>query len=175
MAEANQAQNSSARKTLTQERIRALLHYDPESGVWLWRLHRGKGCAGKPAGTVTTEGYLMIIVDGIRTHASRLAFLYMEGELPPRDADHINRVRSDDRWENLRRATRSQNNVNAPANRRSGTGARGVHFHKGAKRYRAQITKNRKMTSLGYFDTIAEASAAYMRAAKKIYGDFAHG
>lgn len=159
---------------LTQERVRSLLDYDPETGIFRWRVNRGRGRVGGPAGTMSSEGYVVIHVDRVRIHASRLAFLYMEGTIPSGDVDHINRTRNDDRWANLRPATRSQNNANSPAHRNSVTGARGVHFHKGAKRYRAQIAKNRQMTSLGYFDTIEEASAAYMRAAKEIHGEFAH-
>ena len=173
MADASKDRKQTARKPLTQERVKELLHYDPLTGMWEWRVRRGRGAPGRPAGTLS-HGYRVIKVDRVFYPAGRLAIFYMTGVFPKHDTDHHDRNISNDKFENLRPASRSENNANAPANRRSGTGARGVHFHKGAKRFRVQITKNRKTISLGYCDTIEEGSARYLRWAKEIHGEFSH-
>lgn len=158
---------------VTQTRLHELVHYDPSTGIFRWKKSRGgKARADSIAGTAHERGYTSITIDCKPYLAHRLAWLYVHGHLP-KEVDHKNRDRSDNRIENLREATRSQNNANARASTRSATKLRGVHFHSGAGRYRAQVTKNRKTKSLGYFDTPEEAHAAYIAAAKVVHGEFA--
>ena len=88
------------------------------------------------------------------------------------EIDHINGDKLDNRIGNLRLASRGQNATNATAQKSSRTGLRGVHYHRDAKRYRAQLSKNGKTTSLGYFDTPEQAHAAYLNAARKVHGPF---
>jgi hypothetical protein len=97
---------------VNQEKLKELLHYDPETGVWTW-LKPKKACfIGKRCGAICSSGYRQIKIGGIAYCSSRLACLYMTGEWPKDTMDHINRIKDDDRWVNLREATRSQNNYN---------------------------------------------------------------
>lgn len=101
---------------LTAERLREILHYDPETGVFTWRVKHGRGTSvrhpGDEFGTALCKGYRMGGLLGRQYSVHRLAFLYMTGEWPKADVDHVNRVRSDNRWANMREATRSQNLAN---------------------------------------------------------------
>ncbi|WP_448120689.1 HNH endonuclease [Pseudomonas veronii] len=127
---------------------------------------------GSTAGKVRPNGYVEIRVDLVSYQAHRLAWLYMTGEWPVGDIDHINRNPSDNSFKNLRQATRSQNLCNVPALSTSSTGCRGVDFHKASGRYRARIRVDGKRLDLGLFNTIDNARAAYQEAAGKFHGGF---
>ena len=148
--------------SLTQERLKELLHYDPETGVFTWRVARqGWIKAGDQAGSVQSTGYRLIGLAGRRYRASRLAFLYMLGRWPRADVDHKNRVRDDDMWHNLREANDSQNQGNR-------TGTRGVY--KRGNHWETSIAGR----YLGRFPTQEKAQAAYVAAARKRFGEFAN-
>lgn len=155
--------------TLTVERLKELLHYDPETGVFVWLRSRRR--LGVTAGFLA-HGYRKIKVGGVAYPAHRLAWLYMTGEWPDAQIDHINFFCSDNRWANLRAATPSQNN----AWRRSAIGPskfRGVSWHKAAEKWRAQIKVLGDKKHLGSFKSRTEAAAAYDAAAIEYFGPFA--
>ena len=167
-------EKSRARKLLTQERLKELLHYDPETGVWTWRVSRGGRLAGSHAGTLSKAlGYVMISIDKEILYAHRLAMLYMTGNMPP-EVDHVNRDGSDCKWKNLRAATHSENLANVSGWSSNTSGARGVVYQKDARLYRANIEKNGKRIFLGYFKTVEEASAVYLEAARRLNGEFSY-
>ena len=168
MANNSQAQNSRGRK-LTCAELRAHLHYDPETGVFV-RLRDGK-VAGGPW-RIRGLTYRKIWVLGYQHLAHRLAWLYVHGKWPDNEIDHRNGDGTDNRLKNLRDATRGQNSTNSPAQKHSKTGLRDVHFHPKAGKYRAQICKNLKITHLGYFETAEEAHRAYLAAAAVLHGEF---
>ena len=116
------------------------------------------------------NGYWVICVENNRLLAHRLAFLYMTGAFPPAEVDHINGDKVDNRWCNLRPATRSQNSANRPTKNR--LGMKGVKARKNG-RFEADIRVKGRKVYLGTFDTIAEAAAAYEKAANDVFGDFA--
>jgi len=149
---------------LTQARAKELLNYDAETGEFT-RAKSIKGYkAGVKCGNITRNGYIEITVSRKRTLAHRLAFFWMTGAWPPNDVDHINGDRTDNRWANLRLATRTQNMWNlAPRNK-------GTHKH--GDRWRAQIKTNGVKRHIGMFDTEAEAQAAYCKAAAEARGEF---
>jgi HNH endonuclease len=158
--------------TLTVDRLKELLTYEPETGIFRWRVTRARTAkAGDIAGAVARGNYTQIKIDGHSVQAARLAVLYMTGEYPEHEVDHKNLDRQDDRWENLREATPSQNCGNRSTRRDSLLGVKGVQACK--DRYRAKIQINGKRKHLGYFATIADASAAYAAAANKLFGEFA--
>ena len=99
---------------LTQEYLQHVLHYDPETGIWTWRnpISRSKMRPGDIAGRITSQGRRQIRIASGFYYSSRLAWLYMTGEWPEDQIDHINRIRDDDRWINLRAASQSQNSYN---------------------------------------------------------------
>lgn len=157
---------------VTYDRLKDLLHYDPESGVWTWR-DGGKGrSAGAVAGCATPLGYRVIGIGGAKHQSHRLAFLYMTGHEPEAEIDHINGVPGDDRWENLRPATPTQNRANKRACANNKLGVKGVHQLPYGS-YRAQIQKHGRMTDLGVFETVDDAAAAYWLAAQRVHGEYA--
>lgn len=152
--------------TLTAERLRALLDYDPETGAFTWRERRGRATAGKPAGFVRKDGYVVIRVDGVSHTGHRLAWLYVHGEWPEQDTDHFNGTRCDNRIANLRdvsRAINIQNQRKATATNK--TGVFGAHVERG--HFRSHIRINGRQVRLGSFATAAEANAAYVEAKRK--------
>ena len=156
---------------ITHERLLDILHYDPETGIMKWKIKRGRSHGREQAGYLGPDGYWRVVVDCKPCLRSRLAWFYMTGRWPRSLIDHVNMARSDDRFANLRQATRSQNNANTPVRRRSQTGFKGVRPRRG--RFVAQISAGGKTRYLGIRDTPEEAHALYMAAAREHYGEFA--
>ena len=148
--------------------VRSLLNYDPETGVFSWRVARGAGVKpGDIAGSIT-RGYRYIHILKRAYLAHRLAFVVMTGEWPPAEVDHVNCERDDNRWLNLRAATRSDNLANSRVRR---TGLKGVSTV--GDRWRAEIRRFGVRRHLGCFATEQEAHAAYMTAASTMHKEFA--
>ena len=127
---------------------------------------------GKPMGTLNKDGYIYINVEGKAMLAHRLAWFLVMGVWPV-EIDHKNTLKHDNRWRNLREATRIENCGNAKTNKNNELGIKGVHLRKTTQRYRARLCRNGKSISLGEFDTAEQAHAAYVAAAKKYFGEFA--
>lgn len=161
------------REELTQERLKELLHYDPETGVFTWKVTRGRVTAGKAAGSKNTDGYISIGVCGNRTYAHRLAFLYMIGRLPVDRVDHVNQIESDNRWVNLREATMSENLRNVSNWSHNTSGYKGVYPSANGKRYCAKIQHHGDQYNLGTYDCPREAAHTYNCAAIQLHGEFA--
>jgi len=158
---------------ITAEELRKLFHYDPETGRFTRLRAASNFPAGSIAGRINHLGYCEIRIKVTRYQAHRLAWLYVHGEWPPGDIDHINRDRSDNRICNLRPATRAQNLWNITAKRNSTTGIKGVSFHRASGKYRAVIRDGKKRRHLGLFGSVEEAAAAYNSAAVDLHGEFA--
>jgi hypothetical protein len=155
---------------LTADRLREVLDYDPETGVFRWKVS-ACGLAGQEAGSTNGLGYLRIRVDGKRYVASRLAWLYVHGRWPSDRIDHRDRQRARNPIENLRESTRVQNKANQTRRKDNLTGFKGVH--KVGARYQARFGPKAK--HLGLFATPEEAHARYVREATEQWGDFASG
>ena len=151
-------------------KLRSALMYDQETGIFRWLVSRGRSGAGSIAGHIHPSGRSYIQIFGRRYIASRLAWFYMNGAWPKHEIDHINRNMSDNKWCNLRQATRSQNCMNIPAAARNKTGIKGVCL--AGNRYRADIMVDGKRHYLGKFDTKEEAGQAYLEKAKQLHGEF---
>lgn len=159
---------------LTVPVLRFLLHYDPESGVFTWRISRqGSGAKpGKIAGAIGKNGYIYIGVERARWLAHRLAFFYMTGSVPSL-VDHVDGVKTNNRWSNLRAATRQMNaqNTRRP-HRANSSGFLGVSWSSvnKANPWLAQIKPSGKSTkNLGFFATPEEAHAAYLEAKRRLH------
>ena len=152
--------------------VRDVLNYSPKTGIFTWRVSNGCRKTGDIAGHIDDQGRPRVQVFGKRYMASRLAWFWMTGAWPKNEIDHINRDWSDNRWANLREATRSQNTMNMSVASRSKTGIKGVWFVDG--RYRAEIMRDGKRHYLGRFKTKEAARQAYIDAAEKLHGEFAH-
>lgn len=156
--------------TLTHARLTELLSYNPETGQFVWRVSRRPSHkAGDLAGSVSGAGYLLIGVEGFQYRAHRLAFFYMTGRWPQELIDHVNHDRKDNRFLNLREATRVQNNHNTIVKRGDAkhTSFRGVEWHKRDQKWFSRITVNKKRIMLGYFKTAEAAYDAYLTAKRK--------
>lgn len=175
------------------ELLRQLLRYEPETGRLFWKprtsdqFASGKHpaahtCAkwnsrhaGKAAFTADNgKGYLVGNVGGRSMLAHRVAFTIHTGSWPEHEVDHINGVRSDNRFSNLRGATSSENKMNRPVNATSSTGYKGVGFDKRSGTFTATIKRNGKKRHLGTFPTAEMARDCYLRAAATEFGSFAH-
>jgi hypothetical protein len=148
------------------------LDYDQVTGVF-YRKAPGRGFAvGDVAGTREQNNYVRILLDGVSYRAHRLAWFYVHGYLPQR-LDHKDKIRFHNWIDNLRLCTVQQNNFNKSKQSNNTTGFKGVCFHKAAGKFVANIQINRKKCYLGLFDTAEEASAAYITASQKHFGEFA--
>lgn len=155
--------------TLTQERLKELLHYDPEMGYFTRKVRRGRCLAGVVAGTLSDTGYIKIWFEGRLYRAHRLAWLYMTGEWPNSEIDHINGNRSDNRWVNLRSALPHQNRQNALIIPNNSSGYIGVSWNSDRGKWQVRIQHLGKTKWLGYFDNKEDARTAYLLAKKEIH------
>lgn len=156
---------------LTESRLKELLHYEPTTGLFRWKQDRGGMMVGDVAGVVNDNGYIRISIDRKRYYAHRLAFLFMEGQFPPNQVDHINMNRADNGWENLRKASISENMHNREIRSHSRVGVKGVS--KNQVGYMARIRIEGRVIYLGNFRTKEEAGDAYAKAANDLVGKFA--
>lgn len=155
---------------ITQKELKAAVHYNPETGVFTWKICRSDRMkAGDIAGCLNNRGYLRICIDGKVYLAHRLAWLYMTGEWPKGQIDHIKHVRHDNRWVNLREATHQENQKNQTRRKDNTSGVCGVVWHKPSGKWQSQISVNDKSMYLGIFIDKFEAICARMSANNK-YG-----
>lgn len=154
---------------LTSARLRELLNYDPETGIFTWAVARTRAAKGTPAGTIDGRGYIRIGIDGGIYRAHRLAYLYMTGAWPVNEVDHLDGGTGNNRWANLRDVPRTVNQQNMrAAHKRGASGSLGVSLHKGTGKWRARVWKAGKNKSLGLYATREEAYAKYVEA-KRIH------
>ncbi len=159
-----------SRETLELARLKELLHYDPESGIFTWiKSNSNTSPVGTIAGRgINPEGYRQIQIDGHSFKAHRLAWFYVYGKWPEQ-IDHLNGVRDDNRIINLRDATpqiNSQNQRGAIKNNKSGF--LGVFPHKNGG-FVAKIKVDKKNKYLGRFATAEEAHAVYVLAKRQFH------
>lgn len=154
---------------LTADRLRQVLRYDADTGEFVWIARTSNRIRiGDVAGRPHNRGYTMIGVDGGLYLAHRLAWLWMTGGWPQKQVDHINGVRDDNRWRNLREATTVQNAGNSRRHRDKRAGAKGVYRTSGGL-WQARIGHK----YLGTRETHDEAQALYEQAARERFGEFA--
>lgn len=166
---------SDAIHSLDLDRLQEVLDYDPETGVFSWRIRIGPRCKlGQPAGCIKTQGYRRIAIDGVSYTASHLAWYHFYGEPSDSDLDHKDRNKDNNRISNLRKATFSQNSMNIGRLVTNTSGFKGVSkfSFNTRKKWRAQIRQNGKRFYLGAFDTPEEAYAAYCAKAAELHGKF---
>lgn len=163
---------AQATGTLTADRLRELLNYDPGTGVFTRKVGRaGNAKEGEVAGYRSRKGYRVIKIDCRPYKAHRLAWLYETGAWPADLIDHINGIKDDNRFVNLREATNAENIQNAKRFKSNSSGFKGVSFLRG--RWSSRIRIGGKSKWLGWFYTPEEAYAAYISAAEKYHGEFA--
>jgi hypothetical protein len=158
---------------LTRTRLRELLRYDPNTGQFHWRKDRSSHSARSAKHLPRQQNGRCIRIDGRVYNEHQLAWLYMTGRWAKPTIDHRDGDCTNNRWNNLRRATHSQNNANRRRPRNNTSGYKGVYRGRRPGQWYAQIGKNGKMIFLGVFSSRQTAHAAYVAAAGKYYGEFA--
>ncbi len=146
-------------KMISQEELKTILHYNPDTGIFTRIKSSHSNYEGKEAGWLEQKGYITITVKSFYIKAHRLAFLYMVGYIPEGEVDHINRVKDDNRWCNLREVSRTCN-VRNTGNRKDNTsGVKGVNYEVKLRvsPWKVQIQINKKKYSIGLHKTLEEA------------------
>lgn len=146
----------------TQKELLNLFIYNPHDGSLIFN--------GREAGYIMKSGYRLLSIKKIRYYAHRVIWCIMTGDWPEKEIDHINGIKYDNRWSNLRLATRQQNAMNRGPDKTNKSGLKGVSFHKG--KWRAVIFSNGKHKHLGCFDSSELASLAYKKASEIEHGEF---
>lgn len=159
---------------LTQERLKELLDYDPETGLFTWLVqYNSRTVVGNVAGCIDNNGRRKIQIGGNQYYGSRLAWLYMTGEWPVGLIDHKDGDQANNAWNNLREATYNESTHNRylPVGE---SGLRGVRrVSSNPHRWEARIAVGYRRVSLGAFDSVEEAHAAYLAASENLHGEFA--
>ncbi len=159
---------------ITQNRLQEILNYNPETGIFTWKIRQGFP-KERQAGHKRPNGYRAIMVDGKIYYSHRLAWLFVHGELPP-FLDHKNQIRSDNTILNLRVATRSDNECNKGKTIANHSGVRGVSMMSQSGKFKAVVYKNKKAFRLGSFSSLEDAAEAVRIAKIFHHGEFAnHG
>lgn len=153
------------------DRVRELLHYNPETGKFTWIVSlSNRAKPGSNAGSPNNKGYIEIKIDGAAYKAHRLAWLYVYGEDPgEQEIDHKDLHKGNNRISNLRLATRKQNNENIGTPRNNTSGVRGVSFQAKDNIWTAYIYHNKKRIHLGRFSDLRSASAARQSAQSQLF------
>lgn len=157
---------------LTAERLRELLHYDADNGVFTRLISSGanRAHAGDIAGGISAQGYVYIRVDGKKYKAHRLAFLHTYGRWPTDQIDHIDGDRANNRIANLREATNSENRQNLKQSHQNNKSTLlGVSLNSKKGKFIAQISVNKRIRYLGIFPTAELAHAAYLAAKSQLH------
>lgn len=159
---------------MDQTTVRHLFTYC--NGQLLWKNPTNRNTpVGAVAGTWDHTGYFRTTVAGKKYKNSRLVFLYHCGYLPE-CVDHIDGSKTNDRIENLRPATKSQNNRNTKLRADNVTGAKGVSWDTGASKWRVSVWHDGKQKTIGRFSDIDLAELVAIEARNKYHKDFAnHG
>ncbi len=144
---------------LTQERLKELLVYDPDTGIFTSKVDRSTNVkVGDACETLSHYGYLQVYIDGRVYKLHRLAFLYMEGYMPEYEVDHKNGVRVDNRWCNLRHVSKFCNMQNCKKSSNNKSGFSGVSAS--GDRWVATARAHGKRVYLGRYSTALEAALA---------------
>lgn len=155
---------------LLQERVLELFDYDAENGWLIRKKDQYERIVNRPCGNKSAScGYGMVWIDRKKYLTHRVIWLWHYGTWPEHDIDHKNQNKMDNRIENLRPATKSENQHNTGMYSNNSSGYPGVSFHKHANKYRARIVVNSKEIHLGLFNTTEEAFLAYQLAKIKYH------
>lgn len=152
----------------TISRLCEAFSYDVTTGLFWWKIKLGKSKVGKLAGRRNHEGYWTLKLDGKGMMGHRVAWLLCTGAWPEDSIDHINGVRDDNRFENLRECSRLENMQNYPTPASNSSGFVGVYWNSTAKKWTAQIRVgqgrgDRTRITIGYFDKLEDAAAAHAK------------
>lgn len=146
--------------------------YDPDTGTFTRKRTLGNKVAGSRAGHLHGTGYRYIEIFGTNYAEHRLAWFYIHGCWPTHNIDHIDGSKSNNRLNNLREATQSDNGKNRVLSKNNSTGYTGVSFYTPLNKYVAKITINKNQKHIGYYNTIEEAASARKNAELLHFGEY---
>lgn len=153
---------------LSLTRLKYLLSYSPETGIFTWKVSHPRAKEGSPAGATDLYGYVVVRLDGVLYKAHRLAWFYVKGEWPTKNLDHINQIKGDNRIANLRCVDQSTNMHNAKIKSTNKSGYAGVCWRQDRHKWCARIKIGYKSIFLGNFDRKDEAIQARQKAEKRL-------
>ena len=159
---------------ITQQRLHELFEYR-EDGNLIWKMNiQSMARKGNVAGSTDYHGYTRISIDCKKYLLHRLIFLYHKGYLTHGlQIDHIDGNQRNNRIDNLREVTGSQNMYNSKIRSNNKSGVKGVYWNKATRKWYPQIKVNGKYVLRGYYDTIEEAAAAIEKARNEYHGEYA--
>ena len=160
---------------LTRKKLKEKLHYDPLTGDFTRRFSVRGFKIGSIAGSIDYQGYRTIGINGQEYKAHRLAWFYITGRWPRNEIDHLDHIRDNNRWLNLRSATRLENIRNRSISIKNKSGVLGVHWSLKHNKWIARISVSNKRIYLGVFDDIDMAAKARKKADKKYGFHINHG
>lgn len=160
---------------MTQDYLKTILDYNPNTGIFVWKIITMNNAIGDVAGSIidTVDGYryMRISHNNKKYKSHRLAFLYMIGSIPER-IDHKDRNSLNNKWDNLRESTATQNCQNSTIQKNNTSGYTGVHFQRKNKKWVARIVVDGKRKALGCFLLAKDAAITHNIAAKKYFGEY---
>lgn len=161
---------------LTQEYLKSILDYNLDTGVFTWKINKSKRAKiGNVAGWSNT-GYIAIEIDSKQYKAHRLAWLYINGEMPKNLIDHIDCNRLNNKISNLRESTYQTNNENYKTPKTNKSGVKNVSWYKSLNKWVVSISVKKIKKTIGYFDDLEFAELVAIEARNKYRGEFAnHG
>jgi hypothetical protein len=158
------------KERLTQKRLKEVLNYDPETGIFIWKKALSfRVSAGDVAGYNRPDGYVCIRINNTSYQCHRLAWMYVYGYFPEGDIDHIDRTRNNNKIENLRESNRSCNIRNSGLRANNTSGIKGVTLNKSTGMWRSRIGSKSKEIRLGHYSNFVDAVEARYRGEQK-YG-----
>lgn len=164
---------------ISHDELLSRLDYDKESGIFTWKLSTARRRSGEEAGGIFTckkgKQYVVIGIKNKIYYAHRLAFLWVNGEFPPSHVDHIDSNGLNNRWNNLRLASRAENSKNVKIKKNNTSGVCGVYFNKQIKKWIAQIGIEGKVRSLGSFVNKEDAITVRQEEQKRLGFHINHG
>jgi len=153
--------NEKGGSFITQKELKEILEYNPKTGIFTCRIPTSnKYRVGDILGTSDIKGYAIISIYNKKYRAHRLAFLYMKGYFPENDVDHKDRVKWNNKWNNLRESSRQCNMRNKSVQINNKSGISGVYFNKREQRWISRINVSGKSIFIGGYKNFNDAVLA---------------
>lgn len=160
---------------LNQAQLKEKLSYDQDTGEFTWKIIQRGTRKGSTAGSVNDQGYIIIRLNNVAYRAHRLAWLYVNGEFPTHEIDHVNGDRADNRLVNLRDVPRKENKKNVGKYITNLSGVNGVRWYAPLKKWHVQIQHNNLKIHVGYFTCLDTAISERKRVEQELGFHNNHG